>query len=166
MDLKLEVAKRKTWFYETQLRRLNLEAFREEVRPDQPGPVLDLISEVPSPEAVPGQFGRPQATTRVYRDSGQPVWTADDLARHGAFASSLIGRVGDFLNAREPLKLAERLAILVTCSAIGARPRRVFFMGFVLLRALDGAPGDPRDLGRDRRSASPSFVHSGLLFRS
>ena len=112
MDLRLDVRKRKTWFYETQLRRLNLEAFRDEVRPDQPGPRLDLISEVPSPEAVPGQFSRPQPLGRVYRDSQQPVWTADDAARHGAFAASLIGRVGDFLSAREPLKLAERLKAL------------------------------------------------------
>ena len=36
--------RRRTWFYETQLRRLNLEGFRA-VRPDQPGPLLDLISE-------------------------------------------------------------------------------------------------------------------------
>lgn len=43
-DLQDEVRRRKTWFYETQLRRLNLEGFRE-VRPDQPGPLLDLISE-------------------------------------------------------------------------------------------------------------------------
>src|SRR5829696_2376052 len=112
MDLRLDVRKRKTWFYETQLRRLNLEAFRDEVRPDQPGPRLDLISEVPSPEAVPGQFSRPQPLGRVYRDSQQPVWMADDAARHGAFAASLIGRVGDFLSAHEPLKLAERLKAL------------------------------------------------------
>ena len=97
----LEVNKRKTWFYETQLRRLNLDRFRQ-VRPDQPGPLLDLISE---PAGVPAI----RDLGRVYRDSQQPVWTDDDAARHGAFADSLIGRMGDFLNAREPRKLAERL---------------------------------------------------------
>ncbi len=85
VDLKLEVKKRKTWFYETQLRRLNLVAFRDEVRPDQPGPRLDLISEVASPDAVPGQFSRPANLSRVYRDSQQSVWTADDVARRNAF---------------------------------------------------------------------------------
>ena len=112
VDLKLEVKKRKTWFYETQLRRLNLVAFRDEVRPDQPGPRLDLISEVASPDAVPGQFSRPANLSRVYRDSQQSVWTADDVARRNAFDASLIGRIGDFLGAREPLKLAERLQTL------------------------------------------------------
>jgi hypothetical protein len=108
VGLQLEVKKRRTWFYETQLRRLNLEGFRE-VRPDKPGPLLELISEQPPPEVFPGQFGRPEGMARVYRDSQQPVWTADDASRHGAFGNSLIGLMGDFLNAREPRKLAERL---------------------------------------------------------
>jgi len=111
VDLQREVKKRKTWFYETQLRRLNLESFRA-VRPDQPGPLLDLISKISSPDVVPGQFSRPEKLGRVYRDSQQSVWTANDVARHDAFADSLIGRAGDFLNAREPLKLAERLKTL------------------------------------------------------
>ena len=108
VGLQLEVNKRKTWFYETQLRRLNLNGFRQ-VRPDQPGPLLDLISEQPAPEVFPGQFGRPETLGRVYRDSQQPVWTVDDVLRHDVFGNSLIGQMGDFLNAREPRKLAQRL---------------------------------------------------------
>src|SRR6266480_4124731 len=95
-DLQRKIKKRKTWFYETQLRRLNLEGFRA-VRPDQPGPWLDLISEQPSIEVFPGQFVRPQTRGRVYRDSQQPVWTVDDFSRHDAFGNSLIGEMGDFL---------------------------------------------------------------------
>jgi hypothetical protein len=91
--------------------RINLEGFRG-VRPDQPGPLLDLISEQQLTVVFPGQFGRLEDLGRVYRDSQQPVWTAHDDARHGAFAASLIGRIGDLLNAREPLKLAERLKTL------------------------------------------------------
>lgn len=110
-DLREEMRRRVTWFYETQLRRLNLERFRG-VRPDQPGPLLDLISEQQLTAVFPGQFGRLEDLGRVYRDSQQPVWAADENARHDAFASSLVGRVGDLLNAREPLKLAERLKTL------------------------------------------------------
>jgi hypothetical protein len=103
--------RRTTWFYETQLRRLNLEGFRA-VRPEQPGPLLELVSEQQFTAVFPGQFGRVKDLGRVYCDSQQPVWTTDDEARHGALASSLIGRVGDFLDAREPRKLAERLETL------------------------------------------------------
>lgn len=107
-----EVEKRKFWFYETQLRHLNLESFRDDVRPDQPGPMLDLISEKKPSTAIPGQPSSQKDPVRVYLDSEQPVWTADDRKRHTTFDSSLIGRLGDFLNAREPLKLAERLKVL------------------------------------------------------
>ena len=110
-DLREELRRRAIWSYETQLRRINFDRFRA-VRPDQRGPLLDLISEQQGPVVFPGQFGRQKDLGRVYLDSQQPVWTADDVTRHDAFAKSLIGRVGDFLNAREPLKLAERLKIL------------------------------------------------------
>ena len=148
----LEVNKRKTWFYETQLRRLNLEAFREEVRPDQPGPLLDLISEIPSADAVPGQFGRPAKLSRVYRDSQQPVWTADDNSRHGAFAASLIGRLGDFLNAREPRKLAERLKNLrveYEASAFGSETDPLGMLGqFPRTRPEPDPDANRKDLTR------------------
>jgi len=110
-DLQDEVRRRKTWFYETELRRLNFDSFLE-IRPDQPGPMLDLVSEPQLTVVFPGPFGRLENLGPVYRDSRRPVWTEDDKARHDALAASLIGRVGDFLNAREPLKLAARLKAL------------------------------------------------------
>lgn len=110
-DLREEMRRRTTWFYETQLRRLNVDGVRG-VRPDHAAPWLDLVSEQQFTVVFPGQFGRLVDAGRVYHDSRQPVWTADEEARHGAFASSLVGRVGDFLNAREPRELANRLKTL------------------------------------------------------
>jgi hypothetical protein len=111
-DQREAVRRRATWLYETQLRRLNVDAFRG-VRPDHFGPWLELVSESEGKTFVfTGRFGRLADVSRVYRDSRQPVWTADEEARHSAFAASLIGRAGDFFDAREPIELAKQLAVL------------------------------------------------------
>ncbi|MDX3733373.1 hypothetical protein [Streptomyces caniscabiei] len=111
-DLREELRRRARWFYETQLRRLNCDSFRG-VRPGQEGPLLDLISE-PQLTAVFGQgpSGVLRETGRVYLDSGRPVWTDEEAARHRAFDDTLLGRIGDWLGDREPRRLAERLKAL------------------------------------------------------
>jgi hypothetical protein len=110
-DLREDIRRRAIWFYETQLRALNYEAFRG-VRPDQPGALLDLVSEAPLTVLFPGQFARPQALPRVYLDSQQPVWAKVDEQRHGEFDVSHLGRMGDWLYAREPHRLVARLKAL------------------------------------------------------
>ena len=70
------------------------------MRPDGTDARLDLISESPDPPGSP----------RVYLDSREPVWTQKDEERHGAFAATLLGRAGDWLGAREPRRIAEKLA--------------------------------------------------------
>lgn len=105
------MASRVAWFYETQLRHLNLEGFQA-VRPDKPGRMLELVSEEEQPGVVPGQFGRTTGGGRVYRGSRRPVWTDDDAARHGAFAASLVGLNADFLAGKEPRELSAGLSAL------------------------------------------------------
>ncbi|MFF0476567.1 hypothetical protein [Streptomyces sp. NPDC004284] len=100
-DLREAVRRRARWFYETQLRRFNYDAFRK-LRPDSTDPRLDLISE------------QRAETGRVYLDSEQPVWTQAEVERHDAFDASLVGRMGDWLGAREPRRVAERLGALRT----------------------------------------------------
>ena len=106
-DLREEMRRRATWFYETQLRTLNYAAFRR-VRPDRPSAILDLVSEVPQTVVFPGQFGRIKDLPRVYLDSQQPVWTDLDARRHSEF-ETVLGRMGDWLYAREPHRLAAQL---------------------------------------------------------
>jgi hypothetical protein len=113
------MAARITWFYETQLRHLNLEGFQA-ARPDKPGLALELVSEEAPPAVVPGQFGQVPGGGRVYRDSRRPMWTDDDAARHDAFAASLIGRFADFLSEKEPHQLAAGLAALKQDHETGA----------------------------------------------
>ncbi|MFG2563227.1 hypothetical protein [Streptomyces sp. NPDC048496] len=117
-DMREAMRRRAAWFYETQLRRLNYDAFRRVWR-DSTDLRLDLISEPQtSLDFSGGLSGRLKDAGRVYLDSQQPVWTADDEARHGALASSLIGRMGDWLDAHEPRRLAERLrALQAECEA-------------------------------------------------
>ncbi|HEY4093466.1 MAG TPA: hypothetical protein VGN46_18295 [Luteibacter sp.] len=110
-DLREAMRRRVTWFYETQLRALNCGSFQG-LRPDKPGAMLDLVSEVPLTAVFPGQFGRLQELPRVYLDSQQPVWTNLDAQRHGEFDASLLGRMGDWLYAREPQRLGSKLKAL------------------------------------------------------
>ncbi|MER7335226.1 MULTISPECIES: hypothetical protein [unclassified Micromonospora] len=113
-DLQAGLAKRRRWFFETQLRRLNLGTFRDLVRetadPDEKQ-LLDLISEPFVTPAIPRlQVGSSKSPLGdVYLDSRQPVWTFDEQARRGAFAT-FIGPRCDWLEFKEPRRLAEVLA--------------------------------------------------------
>jgi len=147
-DLRQELARRKTWFYETQLRRLNYEAFRG-VRPDQPGPLLELISEQQLTVEFSGRQigGRLVDAGRVYLDSHQPVWTDDDDARHGAFAASLIGRMGDWLDNLPPTRLAAALRTLQQAYEATPYQSRLdgALLGFPRLQPVRNPDKDPED---------------------
>jgi hypothetical protein len=105
-DLPGEVKKRKLWFYECQLRHLNIDSFRglSEVSPD---PRLDLVSETKVSDGQPGQ--RPQVLGKVYLDSQEPVWTPDESARRDAFAAQFIGKVNNWFGYKSGARLRGKL---------------------------------------------------------
>lgn len=115
-DLREALERRKAWFFETQLRRLNLDSFRD-VRPYAVDDGrLFLISDS---TGLTGDPNRKPAVglkdvDRVYLDSRESVWSQEELDLHGGFASTLLGKHGDFLDAREPHRLGEALARLRT----------------------------------------------------
>lgn len=117
VDLQAEVAKRKAWFFECQLRRLNMTSFKDVVA-ESPDVLLKLISEPQTREGLDaGPVGsRPQPTGpepgRVYLDSRHPVWDEDEQARRGKFSRGLTGHLCNWLEFREPLRLAAELAAL------------------------------------------------------
>jgi hypothetical protein len=110
-DLRLEMEQRKTWFFECLLRRLNYDSFRG-VPDGSDDPRLGLISEPASPIAPIGK--RLRERDQVYLDNQEPVWPADERARHDTFAASLIGRMGNWLDFGTPTKLVAALAELRT----------------------------------------------------
>lgn len=115
VDLQADVAKRKAWFFECQLRRLNLSKFREvSINPDWHDPLLELISEPLLTMGFPaGQIGgRMRNLGQVYLDSQEPVWTPDERARRDAFAKTLTGFFCNWLEFKEPYRLVEALAKL------------------------------------------------------
>ena len=105
-DLRLEFEKRKTWFYECQVRRLNIDSFRgiSEAFPD---PRLDLIAETMISDGQPGK--RPQALGKVYVDSQEAVWSPDENLRRDAFAAKFIGKVNNWIGYKAGTRLAERI---------------------------------------------------------
>ncbi len=103
-----DLESRKTWLYETQLRRLNYAGFRG-ITPDSTDPLLDLISERAS-TVIPATIGtRVTATDPVYLDDQRPVWTADEHARQDTFAQTLTGWMGDWFADVQPTRLAGAL---------------------------------------------------------
>lgn len=108
-DLQREVEKRKTWFYECQLRWLNLGQFRG-VNEAVPDPRLDLISEPLLPAGQMG--GQMKSLGQVYLDDQEPVWTPDELARREAFADGFIGRTNNWLGYKRGKRLADKLSDL------------------------------------------------------
>jgi hypothetical protein len=109
VDLQREVEKRKTWFYECQLRWLNLGKFHD-VTEAVPDPRIDLISEPLHPD---GQMGvQMKSLGQVYLDDKEPVWTPDEIARRNAFADGFIGRTNNWLGYKSGKKLADKLTDL------------------------------------------------------
>lgn len=107
VDLQQEVTKRKAWFFECQLRRLTVDSFRG-VSEAVADPLIDLISETLFTVGFPaGQIGRMRSLGRVYLDSQQPVWTPDERTRRDTFSQTLTGRLCNWLEFREPYRLAE-----------------------------------------------------------
>ena len=101
--LQEEIQKRKDWFFECQIRRLYLEAFRDVEVNGQDPELLNLISELPQDPNPLGSMGKP---TPVYLDSQQPVWTREERDRRLAFKDISTGSWGNWLNYGETTKLA------------------------------------------------------------
>ncbi|MEV6276721.1 hypothetical protein [Nocardia sp. NPDC051832] len=111
-DLPAELERRRSWFFETQLRRLNLQSLRA-VPADSADPVdaalLELIS-APAAAPPPGTPADAPAT-RTYLDSEQPVWTKAERERREKY-TDFIGALGNWLDFEEPFLLRERVAEL------------------------------------------------------
>ncbi|MGF6853953.1 hypothetical protein [Paraburkholderia sp. CI3] len=115
VDLRAELEKRRTWFYECQLRGLNTQSFRDiatpgpQVAPGDPFPDrrIELISEHLYSWGFPaGQFGTLKDLGPVYLDSQEAVWTADEHTRRNAFSSTLIGDIDNWLGYKAGTRLA------------------------------------------------------------
>src|SRR5258708_678103 len=118
-DLSLEVAKRKAWFHECHLRRLNLDSFRGVTELDRqrtaadpfPDNRISLISE----PLMTWSFGiRPiggqlKNAGQVYLDDQEPVWTADENARRGKLEEGYIGRIDNWLGYKDGRRLTASL---------------------------------------------------------
>jgi len=107
-ELYAEIEKRKDWFFECQLRRLNLTSFRD-VTEKIPDPLLDLVSE---PSSEPQIGSREKKIGQVYLDSQQPIWTQEIKDQKNVFAKSLLGLMGDWLDFKQPARLIDKLAVL------------------------------------------------------
>ncbi|PXX58758.1 hypothetical protein DFR70_11393 [Nocardia tenerifensis] len=117
IDLRAEAAKRRDWFFETQLRGFNLQTFRNIARETKDLDELQLLELFSTsslvPVGLPGPGRGPRGERpRVYLDSHQPVWDADEHTRRQAFGGAYIGRLGDWLEFRDPQLLRDRNAVL------------------------------------------------------
>ena len=110
-DLRAEVEKRKLWFFECQLRFLNLDSMRG-VTQAMHDPRLDLISEPVPSWAFPGPIGgRLIDLGPVYLDSQEKVWTQDENARRDRdWAEKFIGRIDNWLGYKSGKRLAAAVA--------------------------------------------------------
>jgi len=121
-ELQDEVEKRKIWFYECQLRWLNLDNFRSITELDVaktakdpfPDRRLDLISEPLFTWGFPaGQIGgKMKKLGQVYLDDQEPVWTDDERSRRDAFAATFIGKMNNWLGYKRGDRLAGKLVEL------------------------------------------------------
>lgn len=119
VDLSLEVEKRKTWFHECHLRRLNLDSFRGVTELDRqktardpfPDNRISLISE----PLMTWSFGsRPiggelKNAGQVYLNDQEPVWTSDENARRGKLEEGYIGRIDNWLGYKDGRRLSASL---------------------------------------------------------
>jgi hypothetical protein len=113
LDLQREMEKRKDWYFECQLRSLNLDSLRG-ISVETPTALLNLDSEPLFTMGFPaGQIGgRLQKIGQVYLDDQEPVWTPDERSRRDALASTMIGKMGNWLDFKAPQRLAGALADL------------------------------------------------------
>jgi hypothetical protein len=118
-DLSVEVEKRKAWFHECHLRRLNLYSFRgitelnrtNTAKDPFPDNRIDLISE---PQFTWSFGSRPiggQLTKlgQVYLDDQEPVWTNDENTRRDKFQEGHIGRIDNWLGYKDGRRLSAKL---------------------------------------------------------
>lgn len=108
--LQEEIQKRKEWFFECQLRRLYMDAYRDVETAGNDAALLKLISE-PLLD-LPALGITLKNSPLVYLDSGQEVWTREERDRRLAFKDITTGSYGNWLNYGETTRLAEKLAHL------------------------------------------------------
>ncbi|WP_162915371.1 hypothetical protein [Paraflavitalea soli] len=107
-----EIEKRKRWFFECTLRGINMDTFRD-VEEKKPGPNIDLTTEdMISMGFAGGRFDQLKNPGKVYLDSQEHVWTREERDQRTVFQGTLIGKVGDWLHFKKPVKTAERIAVL------------------------------------------------------
>ena len=120
IDLAAEVEKRKTWFYECQLRLLNIDSFpgiteltKTPATPEKPFPDnrIDLISEPIFTWSFPGRpiGGTLKKLGQVYLDDQEPVWTEDEGTRRDKFQEGLIGHIDNWLGYKDGRRLFANL---------------------------------------------------------
>ena len=154
-DLRRELEKRKTWFFECQLRFLNLASLRG-VTEAMHDPRLDLISEPLSSVSVPGPLGgRITNSGPVYLDSQERVWTQDENSRRDALAEKFIGRIDNWLGYKSGRRLAVQLAELkrlyeqsVYASQLDLAPELNNVRRKSPIRLSSDEPGDHNSMGR------------------
>ncbi len=107
-DLQDELDKRRRWFFECQLRLLNLHHFRL-VNADHIGnPQLDLISEEDNSAPV----GNDASPPRVYLDSRAPVWTEHERIRRNGLMKTFTGAYCDWFEFKDPARMTAKVAEL------------------------------------------------------
>ncbi len=105
MSLREDAAKRRDWFYETQLRRINTASFRDIVA-DSADPRRGFMStEFRAPKPLGASQPPP---VQVHLDSGKPIWTRDDKTRRQKL-DAFLGRIGGWLDNVEPTELVKKL---------------------------------------------------------
>lgn len=125
-DLRAALEQRRSWFFESQLRRFNLQSFRDVDADSMDSADVDLLyligeSDGPPGVPVPGIPGAPSVARGLkYLDNGKPLWTNDERKRRDQFGGKFIGRLGDWLEYQEPHRLTE--AVARVAAKIGAEP--------------------------------------------
>ncbi|WP_225732019.1 MULTISPECIES: PQQ-like beta-propeller repeat protein [unclassified Nocardia] len=117
-DLRAELERRRKWFFETQLRRFNVQTWRGISRTSSDPDDIRLVHLISEP--LPALGAGPLKVTvgenplgPVYLDSKTQVWDDDERVRRDEFLS-LAGDLGAWLEFREPQRLRAKIADLAT----------------------------------------------------
>lgn len=101
-DLQEQLKKRRNWFFETQLRGLNMGTLSS-LRADRLVTDFDRVLMKLISEQLPGR-------EPLYIDTQEPVWTVTEGIRRNAFAGTMIGRNCNWLEYQEPELVIQALA--------------------------------------------------------
>jgi hypothetical protein len=118
-NLQDELEKRKMWFFECQLRRLNLGTFKQvhenQPEPSNPAPeFLDLVTEQlfqittgNQDGKIYPQVGKLNSYDRIYLDSQQPIWSSNERQQREDL-KDFIGNIGNWLDYKQPKKISSK----------------------------------------------------------